>query len=87
MSETRKLGAILCSDVVGYSRLGGADEDRIFGTAAAAAQRHDRSHYFRARGLAPWRYDQREDFARPRFGCVTYGGVSGHCADCHAAIN
>jgi class 3 adenylate cyclase len=30
MSETRKLAAILCSDVVGYSRLGGADEDRIF---------------------------------------------------------
>src|SRR5450432_2400124 len=29
MSETRKLVAILCSDVVGYSRLAGADEDRI----------------------------------------------------------
>jgi class 3 adenylate cyclase len=29
MSETRKLSAILCSDVVGYSRLAGADEDRI----------------------------------------------------------
>src|SRR5476649_355798 len=29
MSETRKLAAILCSDVVGYSRLAGADEDRI----------------------------------------------------------
>src|SRR5271170_5348316 len=29
MSETRKLAAILCSDVVGYSRLTGADEDRI----------------------------------------------------------
>ena len=28
MSETRKLAAILCSDVVGYSRLTGADEDR-----------------------------------------------------------
>jgi TolB-like protein/class 3 adenylate cyclase/tetratricopeptide (TPR) repeat protein len=28
MSETRKLAAILCSDVVGYSRLAGADEDR-----------------------------------------------------------
>src|ERR1700722_10060240 len=27
--ETRKLAAILCSDVVGYSRLAGADEDRI----------------------------------------------------------
>ena len=29
MSETRKLAAIPCSDVVGYSRLAGADEDRI----------------------------------------------------------
>src|SRR6202163_3155807 len=29
MSETRKLAAILWSDVVGYSRLAGADEDRI----------------------------------------------------------
>src|SRR6202167_1879848 len=28
MSETRKLAAILASDVVGYSRLAGADEDR-----------------------------------------------------------
>ena len=29
MSETRKLAAILACDVVGYSRLAGADEDRI----------------------------------------------------------
>src|SRR5437660_1816562 len=29
MSETRKLAAILVWDVVGYSRLAGADEDRI----------------------------------------------------------
>jgi TolB-like protein/class 3 adenylate cyclase/Flp pilus assembly protein TadD len=29
MSETRKIAAILVSDVVGYSRLTGADEDRI----------------------------------------------------------
>ena len=28
MGETRKIAAILCSDVVGYSRLAGADEDR-----------------------------------------------------------
>ena len=27
MSETRKLAAILVADVVGYSRLAGADED------------------------------------------------------------
>jgi adenylate cyclase len=29
MAETRKLAAILCSDVVGYSKLAGTDEDRI----------------------------------------------------------
>jgi adenylate cyclase len=29
MAEIRKLAAILCSDVVGYSRLAGADEDRV----------------------------------------------------------
>jgi class 3 adenylate cyclase len=29
MGETRKLAAILVADVVGYSRLTGADEDRI----------------------------------------------------------
>jgi adenylate cyclase len=28
MSETRKIAAILAADVVGYSRLTGADEDR-----------------------------------------------------------
>jgi adenylate cyclase len=29
MSEARKLAAILVTDIVGYSRLAGADEDRI----------------------------------------------------------
>ncbi len=29
MAETRTLAAILVSDVVGYSRLAGSDEDRI----------------------------------------------------------
>ena len=29
MSETRKIAAILAADIVGYSRLAGADEDRI----------------------------------------------------------
>jgi adenylate cyclase len=33
MSETRRLVAILVSDVVGYSRLAGADEDRILARA------------------------------------------------------
>ena len=38
MSETRKIAAILVSDVVGYSRLAGADEERIlarFGRSGA----------------------------------------------------
>jgi len=29
MSETRKIAAILAADVIGYSRLAGADEERI----------------------------------------------------------
>jgi adenylate cyclase len=35
MSETRKIAAILVADVVGYSRLAGADEDRILGRLRA----------------------------------------------------
>jgi TolB-like protein/class 3 adenylate cyclase/Flp pilus assembly protein TadD len=35
MAETRKLAAILCSDVVGYSWLAGADEDRILARVRA----------------------------------------------------
>jgi class 3 adenylate cyclase len=33
MSETRKLAAILVADVVGYSRLAGADEERTLARA------------------------------------------------------
>jgi class 3 adenylate cyclase len=29
MSETRKIAAILAADVVGFSRMAGADEDRM----------------------------------------------------------
>jgi adenylate cyclase len=39
MAETRKLAAILCSDVVGFSRLAGADEDRTPGDGFSAALR------------------------------------------------
>jgi hypothetical protein len=35
MSETRKIAAILVSDVVGYSRLAGVDEDRTLTTPRA----------------------------------------------------
>ncbi len=38
MAETRKLAVILVADLVGYSRLAGADEDRtlrVFGASAA----------------------------------------------------
>ena len=48
MSETRKIAAILVADVVGYSRLAGADEDRTLVAAAGAAQRSDRSRHRRA---------------------------------------
>ena len=37
MSETRKLVAILLSDVVGYSRLAGADEERTLARLGGAA--------------------------------------------------
>ena len=33
MAETRKVGAILAADVVGYSKLAGADEERILAPA------------------------------------------------------
>jgi class 3 adenylate cyclase len=36
MSETRKLAAILVADVVGYSRLAGADEDRTLALLSIA---------------------------------------------------
>ena len=39
MSETRKIAAILVADVVGYSRLAGADEDRTLSRLRGAAQR------------------------------------------------
>jgi adenylate cyclase len=36
MSETRKLAAILVADVVGYSRLAAADEDRTLARSGAS---------------------------------------------------
>ena len=48
MGETRKLAAILVADVVGYSRLAGADEDRTLARLRGAAQRSDRSRHRRA---------------------------------------
>jgi adenylate cyclase len=40
MAETRKLAAILAADVVGYSRLAGADEDRILARLRALRSDH-----------------------------------------------
>jgi class 3 adenylate cyclase len=37
MAETRKLAAILASDVVGFSKLAGADEDRTLARLRALA--------------------------------------------------
>ena len=39
MSEIRKIAAILVTDIVGYSRLAAADEDRILARLQGAAQR------------------------------------------------
>ena len=50
MSETRKLVAILVADVVGYSRLAGADEDR---TLALRSDLIDPTKYQRAIPLRP----------------------------------
>ena len=47
MASTRKVAAILVSDVVGYSRLAGADEDRTL-----SRLRGLRSDWVRRRGLA-----------------------------------
>ena len=38
VSEPRKIAAILVADIVGYSRLAGADEDRTFVAASGPAQ-------------------------------------------------
>jgi hypothetical protein len=43
LSEARKLAAILVSDVAGYSRLAGADEERSRGCARCAATSSTRS--------------------------------------------
>jgi hypothetical protein len=57
MTETRKLAAILVADVVGYSRLAGADEDRTLARlrgdliGPAIAVHHDR--IIRRRGAKP----------------------------------
>jgi class 3 adenylate cyclase len=48
MSESRKLVAILVADVVGYSRLAGADEDRILARLRGAPKRSDRPGHHRA---------------------------------------
>ncbi len=51
MAETRKLAAILAADVVGYSRLAGADEDRAFVAAPRGCEAiSDRSRHRRAHG-------------------------------------
>jgi adenylate cyclase len=38
MSETRKIAAILAADVVGFSRMAGADEDRMLARLWALAR-------------------------------------------------
>ena len=57
MSETRKIAAILVSDVVGYSQLAGADEDRILARLRAIRSDlidpHNRASTMAASSSAP----------------------------------
>ena len=48
MSETRNIAAILAADVVGFSRMTGADEDGTLARLRVFAQRSDRPHGRRA---------------------------------------
>ena len=52
MSEIRKLVAILVADVVGYSRLAGADEDRTLARRASLAALAPRCFFAGAQGGA-----------------------------------
>ena len=47
MSETRKLAAILVADVVGYSRLAGTDEERIYHSAGTRSGQYVDDREFR----------------------------------------
>ena len=53
MSETRKLAAILVTDVVGYSQLDGADEDRTSPSRSPSIRSKSASRPRRSRH--PWR--------------------------------
>ena len=58
MTQTRKIAAILVADVVGYSRLAGADEDRTLSRLRGTMERSGRSRHCRAsraRSKAHWR--------------------------------
>jgi hypothetical protein len=46
MSETRKIAAILVSDVVGYSRLTGADKDRTMRSGMSASSQVGTMTYY-----------------------------------------
>ena len=54
MAETRKLAAILVSDVVGYSKLAGSDEDRTLARLRACGMTGQGSCW-RASRLRGWR--------------------------------
>ena len=44
MAETRKIAAILAADVVGFSRMASADEDRTLARLRTLRSELDRSH-------------------------------------------
>ena len=74
MSETRKLAAILVSDVFGYSRLAGADEDRISGAAAMAKAKVSPVLFDLSPALALELAPTQDESGRD--GCVKTGPVS-----------
>ena len=63
MSDTRKLAAILVADVVGYSQLTGADEDRTLARLRGPPQRSHRSRNRRDPAIAA--HHGRVDRTRP----------------------
>jgi hypothetical protein len=86
MNETRKIAAILCSDVVGYSQPAGADEERILARLRTlGSDMIDLTISVHEAWLHGGMTNRK--ILPGRGGCVTYAGVSGHCADCHAAIS
>ena len=80
MSETRKIAAILVADVVGYSRLAGADEDRTLSRLRGCAAT-DRSRYRRVSRARRQAHRRRHSYRVPqrrRRGAMRNRGAERH---------